>query len=190
MQPDPVKACLACHADQAEQMKKAVLHQPAFQQGCATCHEPHGGDNDHLLRAASPNKLCLECHGPDANPQKLESEHQVTIFNGKVRLPENYFRKVTLLPLQYGHGHPTDRHPVIDIVDPANQNKVLKAINCLTCHQPHSGAKQGMLVKDQANDMSFCMTCHAELNQKKGPQADQQPKAVPPTAKPETGKTK
>ncbi len=44
-------ACLACHSEQADQMKKAVHHQPAFKQGCATCHEPHGSDNDHLLRA-------------------------------------------------------------------------------------------------------------------------------------------
>jgi predicted CXXCH cytochrome family protein len=187
LQPDPVKACVTCHSDQAEQMKKAVLHQPAFDQGCATCHEPHGGDSAHLLRAASPNKLCLECHGPEPNPQKLESEHLLTIFDGKVKLPEDYFKKVTLLPLQYGHGHPVERHPVIDIVDPSNMNHVLKPINCLTCHQPHSGANQGMLVKDQANDMAFCMTCHANMTQGKGPQAQGAP---PEGAQPQGGKTK
>jgi predicted CXXCH cytochrome family protein len=194
LQPDPVQACLACHSDQAEQMKKAHLHQPAFVQGCATCHEPHGGDNEHLLRAASINRLCLECHGPDANPQKLESEHLVTIFDGKVKLPEDYFRKVILLPIQYGHGHPVDRHPVNDIMDPKDQTKVLKAINCLTCHQPHSGAKAGMLVKDQENNMAFCMTCHADLNSGGGPavpkgtqpQAAQPPAAQPPAAQPNT----
>ena len=30
LQPDPVSACLACHSDQADQFKKAHLHQPAF----------------------------------------------------------------------------------------------------------------------------------------------------------------
>jgi len=190
LQPDPVKACLACHSDQADQMKKAVLHQPAYVQGCATCHEPHGGDNEHLLRATTINKLCLECHGPDASPQKLESEHLVTIFDGKVKLPENYFRKVTLLPLQYGHGHPVDRHPVIDIVDPTNMNKVLKPINCLTCHQAHSGGKPGMLVKDQANDMAFCMSCHTELTSAKGSQSQgaQPTGAQQQSAQPQSGK--
>ena len=86
-------ACLACHSDQAEQFKKAHLHQPAFGQGCATCHEPHGGDNEHLLRAKTTNALCLECHGPDAQPQKLEAEHLITIFNGSVKLPDDYFAK-------------------------------------------------------------------------------------------------
>jgi predicted CXXCH cytochrome family protein len=190
LQPDPVQACLACHTDQAEQMKKAVLHQPAFVQGCAICHEPHGGDNDHLLRSPSINKLCLECHGPDASPQKLEGTHLVTIFNGKVKLPDDYFRKVILLPIQYGHGHPVERHPVTDIMDPMNQAKVLEQINCLTCHQPHSGAKPGMLVNDQANDMAFCMTCHKNLNQGLTGSSAQAPAPQPPAGKTQRGKAK
>ncbi len=158
LQPDPVAACLACHSDQAEQFKKKHLHQPAFEQGCATCHEPHGGDNAHLLRAKTVNALCLECHGPDFNPQKLPSEHLVAIFDGKVKLPESYFSKVPILPLRYGLGHPTERHPVADVVNP--KTKALNKMDCLTCHQPHSGNERGMLVKDQKNDMSFCGTCH------------------------------
>jgi predicted CXXCH cytochrome family protein len=165
LQPDAVSVCLTCHSDQAEQFKKAHLHQPAFQQGCATCHEPHGGDNDHLLRASSPNKLCLECHGPDINPQKLEKEHLVAIFDGKVKLPEDYFRKVPILPIKYGRGHPLERHPVSDVMDPSDLTKVLKPINCLTCHQPHSSAQPGLLVRDQANNMAFCITCHTSMVQ-------------------------
>ena len=163
LQPDPVTACLTCHSDQAEQFKKAHLHQPAFKQGCGTCHDAHGNDNAHLLRASSPNKLCLECHGPDVNPQKLEKEHLVAIFDGKVKLPDDYFRRVPILPIKYGRDHPVERHPVSDVMDPSNLNKVLKPINCLTCHQPHSSAKPGLLVKDQANNMAFCMTCHTNL---------------------------
>ena len=158
LQPNPVAACLACHSDQAEQLKKKHLHQPASDLGCATCHEPHGGDNAHLLRAKSVNALCLECHGPDASPQKLGNEHLVAIFDGKVKLPENYFNKVPILPLKYGLGHPTENHPVSDVMNP--KTKALIAMNCLTCHQPHAGNEPGMLVKDQKNDMNFCKTCH------------------------------
>ena len=118
LQPDPVQACLTCHSDQSDQMKKAHLHQPAGHTGCATCHEPHGGDNEHLLRASTTNELCLECHGPDAASEEADGEHLVTIFNGKVKLPEDYFRKVTLLPIKYGRGHPVDRHPVSDVDGP------------------------------------------------------------------------
>jgi predicted CXXCH cytochrome family protein len=158
LQPNPVAACLTCHSDQAEQGKKKYLHQPAFEQGCATCHEPHGGDNAHLLRVKNVNALCLECHGPDANPQKVEGSRVVAIFGGQVKLPERYFAKVPVLPLRYGLGHPTGSHPVADVMNP--KTKALIPMNCLTCHQPHSGNEAGMLVKDQKNGAKFCSACH------------------------------
>ncbi len=160
---DAVNICIGCHSDQAEQGKKTHLHQPAFQQGCATCHEPHGGNNLHLLRAANPNPLCLECHGPDIKPQKLEKEHLVAIFDGKVKLPDDYFAKVPRLPIKYGLGHPIDRHPVVDQMDPANPDKVRVTLNCATCHQPHSSSQPNLLVKDQVNNTAFCDTCHKNI---------------------------
>ena len=156
-----VEICLTCHADLAEQGKKKHPHQPAFQEGCRTCHEPHGSENDHLLRAKDVSALCLECHGPDApQPAKLENQHVIAIFGGKVRLPENYFRNVPVLPLRYGVGHPTQGHPVSTTIDTKTQKTV--AMNCLTCHQPHASAKPGLLAKDQENNMAFCKSCHAE----------------------------
>ncbi len=158
LQPDPVAACLNCHSDQAEQGKKAHTHKPAFEWGCATCHEPHGGANTHLLRADNANSLCLECHGPDVQPVKLGDTRMASIFNGKVKLPEAYFRNVPILPLQYGLGHPTKAHPVSDVMNPKTKTPI--AMNCLSCHQPHAGSRQGMLVKDQKDDMQFCNSCH------------------------------
>jgi len=161
LQPDPVNACLNCHSQQSEEMKKSGHHQPAFGLGCATCHEPHGSDNEHLLRAKG-NALCLECHGPESRPQKLEAEHVITIFNGKVKLPEDYYKKnrVELLAIAYGAGHPTARHPVQDIVDPTDASKVKTPMSCLSCHQPHASAQPDLLVKDQANNQAFCDSCH------------------------------
>ena len=163
LRPDPVNACLTCHSDQAEQFKKKHLHQPVFEQGCATCHEPHGGDNEHLLRAKNVNNLCLECHGPEANPKKLENEHLVTIFDGKVRLPENYFRIVPRLPIKYGLGHPVNRHPVTSQMDPNDVTKTRVDIGCASCHQPHASQEADLLVKDQANNLVFCASCHKDL---------------------------
>lgn len=158
---DAVNICLSCHSDQAEQMKKKVLHQPAFEQGCATCHEPHGGERPKLLRA-SGNALCLECHGTNSKPGKLEAEHLLTIFGGKVRLPEDYFAKnqVMRFEIKYGLGHPTTNHPVENVRDPQDQTKFKAQISCLTCHQPHAGAARAMLVKDQKPGMQFCRDCH------------------------------
>jgi predicted CXXCH cytochrome family protein len=161
--PDAVKVCLGCHSDQAEQFKKAHLHQPAFVQGCYVCHEAHGSNNLHLLRAATPNTLCLECHGPDSTPAPLKAEHMVSIFGGKVLLPEDYFNSVPVLPLKFNLGHPLDGHPVSDVHDPSDVTKIKTVVNCTVCHQPHSSAQPGLLVKDQANNTAFCATCHKNL---------------------------
>ena len=166
IQPDPVNACLTCHSEQAEQFKKAHLHQPAFGQSCAICHEPHGGDNQHLLRTSSVDSLCLECHGPDSVPKKLDDEHLYTIYDGKVKLPEDYFTKnrVVVLPVKSGRGHPIEGHPIKDVTDPTDVTKTIQKINCMTCHQPHSSAQPGLLVNDQANNTEFCSTCHKNLS--------------------------
>jgi predicted CXXCH cytochrome family protein len=185
-----VDICLGCHSDQADQGKKHYLHQPAFKLGCATCHEPHGGENDHLLRAKSVNSLCLECHGPESTPKLVEAENVQTIFDGKVKLPDDYYQKnkVAILPLRYGLGHPVQGHPVQDLVDPTDPTKVKTPINCMTCHQPHSSAQAGLLVKDQANNMAFCDTCHKNRIDMKSVSADQVKAATQKAATPKTPK--
>jgi len=157
---DSVNICIGCHTDIAEEAKKKVHHEPAFGQGCGTCHDAHGSEYARLLRAKDANTLCLECHGPDANPKALEAEKLVTIFGGSVKLPADYFTKVFPLPLRYGVGHPTQRHPVGDAVN--IQTKKVTPLNCLSCHQPHAGKYNGILVKDQEANMAFCRTCHKE----------------------------
>ena len=160
LQPNPVAVCLACHSDLAEQGKKAHPHQPAFQQGCAICHEPHGGANANLLRAGNINSLCLECHGPQRNPQPVKGANLLSIFNGKVELPENYFKKVPVLPLVDGRGHPMANHP---ISGPFKlKGKTTGRMNCLSCHQPHASTKPDLLVNDQEPNMAFCDRCHTQ----------------------------
>jgi predicted CXXCH cytochrome family protein len=158
--PNPVAVCTGCHSDIGDLGKKAHPHAAAFQTGCGVCHDPHGNDNEHLLRAKTPNALCLECHGPDAIPQPIQAEHVVTIFDGKVKLPETYFNSVVVLPIKYGRGHPVANHPTADLTDPKNPGKVLTPLNCLTCHQPHASSQADLLAKDQQNNMAFCDNCH------------------------------
>ena len=157
-----VEICLTCHTEQQEMLgTKKIHHRPAFETGCAVCHEPHGGENQHLLRAKEVNSLCLECHGPDAPvPGHLAEQHLITIFDGKVRLPEGYFRNMPILPLRNNLGHPVEGHPVSNTINTKTQKPV--AITCLTCHQPHASAKPGLLAKDREANMAFCRTCHTE----------------------------
>jgi predicted CXXCH cytochrome family protein len=84
----------------------------------------------------------------------------VTIFDGKVRLPEAYFKKVPILPIKYGTGHPVDGHPIANTINVKTKTPV--ALTCLSCHQPHASANAGLLIKDQETNMAFCKTCHTE----------------------------
>ena len=160
LQPDTVAVCLACHSDLAEQGKKAHPHQPAFQQGCATCHEAHGGTNAKLLRAGDINSLCLGCHGPNVNPQAVKGTNRVAIFDGKVELPDDYFKKVPVLPLKDGLGHPIANHPISGVVK--LKDKPSAQMTCLNCHQPHASARPGLLANDQEPNMVFCTMCHTQ----------------------------
>jgi predicted CXXCH cytochrome family protein len=160
---DAVNVCLNCHTDQAELQNKRVLHQPVFGQGCTTCHDPHGGDRPKLLRADG-NALCTECHSTGSAHAASESTHSVTIFQGKVQLPEDYFSKqqVVRFELKDGIGHPVWRHPVSDVHDRADRAKIKTPLSCLSCHQPHAGGARAMLVKDLPPSLQFCRTCHQE----------------------------
>ncbi len=85
-----------------------------------------------------------------------------------MKLPEDYFKKnkAIVLPLKYGKGHPIEGHPVVDVPDPSDVTKTHAKINCMSCHQPHSSAQPDLLVKDQANNLAFCITCHKDLTKR------------------------
>jgi len=161
---DPVSICLDCHVDQAELQTKKVAHQPAFEQGCAVCHDPHGGERPKLLRAEG-NALCTECHSASSVATKLADAHQVSIFDGHVKLPEEYFvqKRVMRFDFTGGIGHPVGRHPVVDVHDPVDPSKIKAQIGCLSCHQPHAGGARAMLIKDLSPGLAFCRTCHTGM---------------------------
>jgi len=54
------QVCFKCHAEKAGPF--AFEHAPIKNEGCASCHTPHGSANPRLLKRASVNLLCLECH--------------------------------------------------------------------------------------------------------------------------------
>ena len=128
----------------------------------STCHQVSAPET---LAKALPGCEKLEAIGP--NEYKATMKVGVAAikgtFDGKVKLPENYFAKIAPLPIKYGLGHPVDKHPVKDQMDPTDNSKVRVALNCATCHQPHASAQANLLVNDQANNLMFCAGCHKDL---------------------------
>jgi len=63
--------------------------------------------------------------GPTASPQKVEGQHLVAIFGGKVKLPEKLLQQGThSWPLKYGLGHPTEKPPGWRRGDAENQGPI------------------------------------------------------------------
>ncbi|MDE0597411.1 MAG: multiheme c-type cytochrome [Roseibacillus sp.] len=51
-------SCSKCHQ---EQTRNFVFEHEAMQEGCTTCHQPHGSVNRKMLAQPDSN-LCLKCH--------------------------------------------------------------------------------------------------------------------------------
>jgi DmsE family decaheme c-type cytochrome len=60
--------CVGCHKDIGEAVRTAKFRHTPVEQGCLTCHGPHGSDKSlHLLKTDVP-ALCVTCHKVD-NPE-------------------------------------------------------------------------------------------------------------------------
>lgn len=55
---DVNSVCFKCHR---EQKGPFAFRHLALEEGCSTCHNPHGSVNDKMLRQ-NTNGLCLNCH--------------------------------------------------------------------------------------------------------------------------------
>ncbi|MBI4720874.1 MAG: cytochrome c3 family protein [Chitinivibrionia bacterium] len=58
--------CRECHVDQAAPhlYEHEALNAYSLEgSGCVECHEPHGSENDRLLKQPG-NRLCMQCHYP------------------------------------------------------------------------------------------------------------------------------
>lgn len=61
--------CLECHVSYRKGLSQRSTHP--LREGlmeCSSCHNPHGGTNEHLIDADSVNDLCLSCHQEKRGP--------------------------------------------------------------------------------------------------------------------------
>lgn len=75
--------CYSCHPDVRAQFA-LFSHHPVGEKkiGCLDCHDPHGSDQDHLLKGSTVRDLCTRCHMEKSGPFVYEhgdvSENCVT----------------------------------------------------------------------------------------------------------------
>ena len=76
-EPDQKKACLACHADFDQKLKKRFVHTPVRTGECSGCHDPHVSSHAKLL-SGSTRQICAGCHGSMV-PANAKSTHKVVV---------------------------------------------------------------------------------------------------------------
>lgn len=74
--------CARCHADKHGPFVFEHLGLTRSEEGCVTCHNPHGSVNNRMLQRASVFQLCIQCHseiGLTADPfSGAEFTHDLT----------------------------------------------------------------------------------------------------------------
>jgi DmsE family decaheme c-type cytochrome len=65
--------CFGCHKDMGEAIGKARFRHSPVQQGCLTCHGPHGSDKSERLLKDRVPALCVTCHKP--NTAAFQARH-------------------------------------------------------------------------------------------------------------------
>jgi len=139
--------CLTCH----DKSKDEVQHGPYNKGQCITCHDPHTSEFGKQLRAEG-NGLCLACHAERRNPEAM-----VKLFGSQTLAKAEFLEIPKILPnAAMKTGHPFAKHPVAEIPDPLRKEKM----SCLSCHEPHYGKEENLMVIAKSNNGDICGACH------------------------------
>jgi DmsE family decaheme c-type cytochrome len=67
------ETCYTCHPAMRAKMNR-TSHHPVREGKltCASCHNPHDGSREHLLKADTVNELCYKCHTEKRGPYLYE----------------------------------------------------------------------------------------------------------------------
>ncbi len=147
--------CLSCH----EAFDKPVVHAPAKEGSCTTCHDPHGSDEPKLLVAA-PKELCASCHA-----EKSAANH----LHGPVaagdcttcHAPHESERKGLLV--KEGDALCATCHAEASAFAKTSHRHAALDAGCTTCHDPHGAATPQLLQKAGSE---LCLQCHDDVGAK------------------------
>jgi DmsE family decaheme c-type cytochrome len=67
------ETCLNCHKEQRKALFQRSTHlfrteQRNMKVGCTSCHNPHGGEAEKMLKEYTVNNLCYNCHAEKRGP--------------------------------------------------------------------------------------------------------------------------
>ena len=145
--------CFSCH--ERDSFQKRVKHEPAVNEDCLTCHNPHVARFSGLLMEQVQD-VCFSCHSELADEQQQGMVHK-PFKQGEclschkphasdqagllIERPSDIcFNCHTDLPRKFKNTH-----------SPYAKGK------CATCHKPHQSPYANLLIK---KPYSLCLGCH------------------------------
>ena len=178
----PAIDCLQCHGD----LERGKSVHPALAMGCETCHSaidasdvPHKKKNKFPkgLSADQPD-LCYNCHDKAMftkknvhpalalgcttchNPHASNAASLLIDSVGKLCVTcHEKQAKGTHIMTGFALG---DTHPLQGRADPAKPSREL---SCISCHNPHSSARNKLFVNESATgNESLCRMCHRKIS--------------------------
>jgi DmsE family decaheme c-type cytochrome len=150
--------CNTCHRDIAVQGDRQS-HHPVKEKGmkCTSCHDPHGGFGDKMIKGNATNDLCYQCHaekrGPFmwAHPPVDEncltchtphgSNHSKLLVNRVPMLCQSCHNSA---------GHPSNAYTRYDTFSGPVPSNRMYAHSCLNCHSNIHG-NNGPSIRGKVN---------------------------------------
>ncbi len=149
-------ACLECHVDFQDLLKKPFVHSPVKARQCTDCHSPHASAFKKLL-SAGPNASCGACH--DVVPGSAKSTHRPVVEGACLTCHDPHASGAKFNLLKPGNEMCALCHK--DLVAAAAASKARhKPVEqgCTTCHAVHGSDKGPHLLKQAVP--ALCLGCH------------------------------
>ncbi len=147
--------CQTCHRGGKQALWMLSPHSRT-KEACLTCHDPHGVNPDHMLKAPEV-ELCRQCHPTQVAEGNLPSHHPIQ--EGKMTCSDCHNvhgeERGTLPEATNGEMcyrcHADKQGPFIAEHPPVTED-------CTICHRPHGSPVDNLLVEDMP---MLCLQCHS-----------------------------
>ena len=157
IEPNQTKACLGCHTDFAQKLKKLFVHTAVKSGDCSGCHDPHVSSHPRLL-SGGPKEICAGCHDR-VIPAKAKSVHKVVADGECQKCHDPHASDSAALLVKKGDALCFDCHEEIgERVTKARFKHDPVRKGCVTCHDPHGSDQSAHLLKSAMPGL--CVKCH------------------------------
>jgi len=146
------KLCFDCHT-----AFEGISTHAAMEQGCTSCHDPHGSKNRALLKESSLLKLCTACHSGFDTGTSIHlpvKQGNCTACHSPHATPN----KPLLLKPRNQICRDCHKLPEPDSPEAVNWSHYpVRSGDCAACHRPHTSSNQHLLAVDKNE---ICLRCH------------------------------